>query len=213
MEIKGFAVSMAWPVTLCKRPGGWYENLMHLTKFSKNGYYKVGHAALTLVDGSSGQCYYFDFGRYHAPHGYGRVRDVESDMDLKISTEIVFNNQVPTNIHELYEELQQLEACHGDGKLDVGIIPIDFESSFKRAKVIQAMDFVPYGPFIYGGTNCARFVREVVNAGSNSVPSKLAFRSCYALTPTPKWLVNVTRAFYPSVQNFETSGINIVNNA
>ncbi|MFT5601263.1 MAG: hypothetical protein ACI9N1_001506 [Flavobacteriales bacterium] len=217
MENQSFALIMAWPETVCKRPGGWYENLMHRTKFSKQGYYKVGHAAVTLINGKSGACLYFDFGRYHAPYGYGRARDVETDLELKITTQISFESNRPTNLSQLYHELQSREACHGDGRLEVGLVPIDFEKAFLQAKKIQQNDFVNYGPFTPYGTNCSRFVREVVNAGHRSIGMKVAFKSCYALTPTPRWLVNVTKTFNPQLQMWNTELENdtfkVVNNA
>ena len=33
-----------------------------------------------------GNLRYFDFGRYHAPKDFGRVRDVETDGDVTIKT-------------------------------------------------------------------------------------------------------------------------------
>ena len=47
--------------------------------------YRVGHAALILVDKDTGTCSYYDFGRYGTPDGYGRVRNPSDDHDLKDS--------------------------------------------------------------------------------------------------------------------------------
>jgi hypothetical protein len=79
----GFALALAWPETLCKQAGSWYDYHMHYLGINKKGYYKVGHSALVLVNQSSGNCQYFDFGRYHAPHGLGRVRSERTDNDLR----------------------------------------------------------------------------------------------------------------------------------
>ena len=64
----GFAIALAWPETQCKEAVAWYDGLMRMININKNGYYKVGHAAIVLVEDISGRCHYFDFGRYHAPH-------------------------------------------------------------------------------------------------------------------------------------------------
>lgn len=70
----GFAIAIAWPETFCKQAGSWYDPLFALIGISHNHYYRVGHAAVVLVNGYNGSLYYYDFGRYHSPLGHGRVR-------------------------------------------------------------------------------------------------------------------------------------------
>ena len=72
----GLAISLAWPQTWCKQSGSWYDSTMKLVGINKNSFYKVGHAAVILVESATGKCHYFDFGRYHAPYGYGRVTSI-----------------------------------------------------------------------------------------------------------------------------------------
>ena len=51
-----------------------------IEKYIKKGnYYKVGHSAIVLINPNQLKCHYFDFGRYHAPKNYGRVRDEITD--------------------------------------------------------------------------------------------------------------------------------------
>src|SRR5690606_25903582 len=88
----GIAIALAWPETKCKQAGAWYDGLMNLLGISKENYYKVGHAAVVLIEAKTGNCLYFDFGRYHAPFGQGRVRDLETDHDLEIYTKAKFDN-------------------------------------------------------------------------------------------------------------------------
>jgi len=80
--MKDIAIILAWPETICKQTNAWYDGLMNKLKISKNGYYKVGHAAIVLVNSKKGEAHYFDFGRYHSPKGQGRVRDISTDYDL-----------------------------------------------------------------------------------------------------------------------------------
>mgnify|MGYP003964711885 CR=1 FL=1 len=100
----GFAIVLAWPKTLCKQAGSWYDFPMHYLGISNKGYYNVGHSAVVLVDDTTQSCHYFDFGRYHAPHGYGRVRSAETDHDLRIELKAVYNN-IQTDIINLNEVL------------------------------------------------------------------------------------------------------------
>jgi len=80
----GFAIALAWPQTWCKQPNSWYDSLLLRLGISVNHYYRAGHAALVLVEKSTGDCHYFDFGRYHAPFEYGRVRSATTDHDLDL---------------------------------------------------------------------------------------------------------------------------------
>ena len=46
----GFALVLAWPETKCKQAGAWYDYPLQLMNLNKNGYYKIGHAAIVLID-------------------------------------------------------------------------------------------------------------------------------------------------------------------
>jgi hypothetical protein len=186
------AIVLAWPETLCKRAGAWYDGLMEGLSLCKDGYYKVGHAAIVLVDGRSGDAYYFDFGRYHAPKGYGRVRDCTTDHDLKIHTKIIFDEEDEIlNLEELLGELSMNASCHGDGELRGSEVEIDFNESYQCAKEMQSSDFIPYGPFVANGTNCSRFVQNVALSGMPMSSRKVLMRFPLTLSPTPLWNVNV----------------------
>ena len=67
----GFAIAIAWPETVCRGAGSWYDVPMSILGIRKAGYYKVGHAAVVLVNSQSQLCHYFDFGRYLTPIGMG----------------------------------------------------------------------------------------------------------------------------------------------
>lgn len=186
---KSIALILAWPETRCKQAGAWYDPITHALGFAHDGYYKVGHAAIALVDGRNGQVKYFDFGRYHAPHGFGRIRDEETDHDLKINTIIKWENNIPQNLDALIDELQHNPACHGDGEIKVGVLPIDFQESFGCALVMQNEEFLAYGPFVRKGTNCSRFVRSVAKAGSLKPLKSIKMSLPWMISPTPMWNV------------------------
>ncbi len=183
----GIAIALAWPQTYCKQPGAWYDPLTLFLGINKNNYYKVGHAAVVLVDAKNVVAHYFDFGRYHAPFKHARVRSAETDDDLKLNTTPALSDNASglKNFPDFLMELQQNASCHGEGKLFASYCPINFERAIAKAKQLQEKSPLPYGPFVPNGSNCSRFVNTVIRAG------KPAFRHWFGLnfkipfTPTP----------------------------
>ena len=70
MKSKDFIIILAWPEGMCVAAGAWYDPF-----FATDGKYRVGHSAIILINSESKKLHYFDFGRYHTPQGFGRVRD------------------------------------------------------------------------------------------------------------------------------------------
>jgi len=188
----GFAIAIAWPETYCKQPGSWYDPLALMFGINKNNYYKVGHAALVLIDIINQKAHYFDFGRYHAPYQYGRVRSAETDHDLKINTipEISGDGQEIKNYHEILHELQTNPACHGEGTLYASYCKVNFEKAFAKANQMQEKSPIPYGPFKYKGSNCSRFVNTAILAGNPDLKYRFSLKYLVPLTPTPLSNVN-----------------------
>jgi hypothetical protein len=185
----GYAIALAWPETLCKKAGAWYDIPMHYLGFSKDGYYRVGHAAVVLVNAETGDCQYFDFGRYHAPHGSGRVRSVYTDHELAINTKATFAegaNQL-ANTHEILSELYQNPSTHGTGTIYGAVSPINLQSALEKALKLQEADHIPYGPFAYRGSNCSRFVCDAVLAGKPGLLPRFKLNFPWMLTPSPMW--------------------------
>lgn len=185
----GFAIALAWPETFCKQAGAWYDPLMHFFAVTKNNYYQVGHSAVVLID-KMGKCYYYDFGRYHTPFGFGRVRSKETDSELVLKTVLVINEGKIKDNSALISELLQKKECHGDGKLWVSCAEIVFSKAKAEAEKMQTKSPLSYGPFTYTGTNCSRFVRRVILAGCPKLAEVLKLRTQYTLTASPK--LNIT---------------------
>ena len=182
----GFAIAIAWPDTLCKQAGAWYDGLMSALKFSQNNYYKVGHAAIVLIPENGEKCHYFDFGRYHSPYGHGRVRDAETDHDLAIKTAAKINGEAIVNFEEILAELLNNPACHGTGKIYASYCTLNFDKAIDKAKSMQEQSPFAYGPFLSKGTNCSRFVRTVVLVGKPKLGYRLKLKTPYSFSPTPK---------------------------
>lgn len=192
----GFAIALAWPDTLCKQAGAWYDKLMYLIKINNKGYYKVGHAAIVLVDSETGACHYFDFGRYHAPHGNGRVRSAYTDHDLVINKKADFDeeNDEIINIHEILQEVSNNSSTHGTGAIYGAAAKVDFEKGYRFANALNKKDYIPYGPFIWNGTNCSRFVNSVLKQGKVAMAQRFLLRFPWMLSPTPLWNLTALRS-------------------
>lgn len=186
---QGFAIALAWPATECKQAGAWYDIPAYYLGLNKQGYYRVGHAAIVLVDSLTQKCCYFDFGRYHAPYGYGRVRCVATDHDLAIHTKAQFDDEAKgiANVREILQELYPNPSTHGSGTIYGAVTKVDFEQAFDFAQTLQDKEFLPYGPFVYKGTNCSRFVNSVLLAGKPSLFQKISLTLPLTVTPTPMW--------------------------
>jgi hypothetical protein len=182
----GFAIAIAWPETWCKQSGAWWDGFLNRIGLSKNHYFKVGHAALVLVDSKTGKCFYFDFGRYHTPFNHGRVRSEKTDDGLKMITKarISVDRQKIVNFEEILNELQMNPECHGEGSIHASYGKIDFNSAFSKASLMQQKSPIRYGPFRYGGSNCSRFVNTAIRAGNPAWFSALKLNFFVPLTPT-----------------------------
>ncbi|MBA3286326.1 MAG: hypothetical protein H0U27_14880 [Nitrosopumilus sp.] len=196
----GIAIALAWPETLCKQAGAWYDKPLKWLGINKSNYYKVGHAAIVLIDNTSGECHYFDFGRYHAPFQHGRVRSAITDHDLEMKTKAVVSNGILKNYNEILLELFNNESCHGSGNLHASYCIVNFEEAYNKANEMQSNSPIPYGPFLPKGTNCSRFVNTIILSGKPKWHFRLVLANPKTLSPTP--IGNVK-----ALTNYSTIGI------
>ncbi|NJK93769.1 MAG: hypothetical protein HC905_01520 [Bacteroidales bacterium] len=194
----GFAIALAWPQTYCKQPGTWYDPITLFLGVNRNNYYKVGHAALVLIDSNSQEAHYFDFGRYHAPYKHGRVRSAETDHDLEVKTipRLLANGETIENYNDILQELQTNPACHGEGELHASYCPVNFEKAYAKAREMQENSPIPYGPFRLRGSNCSRFVNTAILAGKPDFRYRFNLKYRVPLTPTPMSNVNALEHQY-----------------
>ena len=196
---KDFIIVLAWPEGMVAAAGSWYDKL-----FSSNGKYRVGHSALVLVNSISKKIEYFDFGRYHTPIGYGRVRDKETDPDIKLKTLAVIQNNTIANIEQILLEIKALKATHGEGRMFASILAnISFAKGYKYAKSIQEKGVVLYGPLVVGGTNCSRFVASVMRSTNPSIYTCLRLKYPFCISPSPKRNVAIANYNYYVVDKKE----------
>lgn len=187
----GFAIAIAWPETWCKQSGAWWDDIFNSLGISNNHYFKVGHAALVLVNRKTAKCHYFDFGRYHTPFNHGRVRSEKTDDGLQVNTKAKFSKdgRKIENFDEILTELQLNHECHGEGSIHASYGKINFAKAFAKASLMQQQSPIRYGPFRYKGSNCSRFVNTAIRAGNPTWIS--AFKLNYLVPFTPTTLNNV----------------------
>ena len=191
-----FIITLAWPEGMVAGAGAWYDKI-----FAKNGQYRVGHSALVLINSETKKSLYFDFGRYHAPNGYGRVRDVETDPEVELINSKILNGKI-INIESILLELSEMKSTHGEGKMYASLISgINFNDAFYAAKTIQEKGIIPYGPFTLLGTNCSRFVADIIKASDPSFIKKLRLKFQFCISPSPKRNVSITNNNYFIVDN------------
>ena len=187
-----FVIVLAWPEGLVKAAGSWYDSL-----FATDGKYRVGHSALILVNSSNNSLHYFDFGRYHTPVGFGRVRDVETDPDITLYTKVIISDNNIMNVDEILIELSNLKAVHGEGRLYASVLRnINFDKAYAKAKQIQDEGAIAYGPIVQTGTNCSRFVAAIMRAGEPHWYTNLRLKYPFTLSPSPKRNVSIANPNY-----------------
>lgn len=212
-KFSGFAIALAWPETYCKTVSEWYDVVTKATGYLKNGYYMAGHAAILLIEKDSGKCFYYDFGRYHAPFMHGRVRSGVSDYELSIESTARFSKSESSidNLDEILHELQSNKACHGDGTLYASLSEIDFGKAKSKADHMQEIGPIRYGPYIPKGTNCSRFVYSVLMAGVLDSATRWKLRVFKPTTPSPMSNIRangktiVTESIRPGLHPFTLS--------
>mgnify|MGYP007063847951 CR=1 FL=1 len=208
-NITGSLLVLAWPDTMVIKVGSWYDIPSKIFGFLKNDYYKAGHAASILVNHSNGELKYFDFGRYHTPIGKGRVRDSETDPDLTLDiiAKIDSNNNI-LNIEDILLTISEKKACHGNGRLLASICnEVNYVDLLKKAKQMQDRDAIVYGPFAYKGTNCSRFISQILIGGIQNKTTNLLLQAPYTLTSTPisnVRLANKFKGYYKVINGIVT---------
>lgn len=188
-QYNDIAIPIAWPDQTARGDELWMAILKKLG-IVKNLNFKVGHAAIVLIERKSGDLRYFDFGRYIVPRGFGRARSSEFDPRLELHSKATFSedNQL-MNFEEILIELSKKEsATHGAGRL---LCSIAENVSFQKG-VEYAESLVDKGPILYGAiapnnNSCSRYVAQIlVNAMEKNDPrcNKIFFPECLKASPT-----------------------------
>ena len=161
------ALVIAWPDQTARGDEAWMAFFKRLGVV-KNLNFKVGHAAIVLIQKQTGRCTYYDFGRYITPRGYGRARSALFDPRLQLDTHARFdeNGQWLNTIELLHELDARSTATHGGGRLFFSVSPA---LNFVKASAF-AQSLVDKGPILYGAVapennSCSRYVAQILLAG------------------------------------------------
>ena len=173
-KAKDFILIITWPYGLVNAANSWYDFFL-----SDKGNYEFGHTALILVNSKDGTNHYFDYGRFENFNDLGRIRNSISDEKLEIKSRAVIINGDIINKDEIFQEINNnpsakslfLNSSHQ--KMYCSIINnINFKESYQFA-ISMMKNKYEYGPFIYNGLTCGRFVYRIVNKSNASFLDKL----------------------------------------
>ena len=185
---------MAYPETIVMVAEEWYSPFLRYLGVGKKNYLRAGHAALVLIDKTTGILEYHDFGRYITTEPNGRVRGRDTDHELDFPIKATIEGDTITNLDEVLTFLAtHPKFTHGDGKLVASICDeIDYDLARKHITMMQQRDFIRYAAFIKVACNCARFVTDALIASvTNDKIKKKLIRSKWC---TPSTVGNVVIA-------------------
>ncbi|MDX1462216.1 MAG: DUF6695 family protein [Marinirhabdus sp.] len=169
MKATGKILVLAYPDTFVTMSTEWICKVLPWFGLGTKEYIKAGHAALILIENSTGKSRYFDFGRYITPAGHGRVRGENTDAELALPIRAEFTTDGSLkNVSEFLLWLDQHpEKTHGAGRLLASVSDaIDYQRAFDYISAMQERGIIPYGAFNANGSNCARFVTDALLAAT-----------------------------------------------
>lgn len=194
-EYRDLALVIAWPDQTARGDEQWMAVLKRVG-IVKNLNFKVGHAAIVLVNHRNGLLNYYDFGRYITPRGCGRARSAASDPRLALATRAQIDaHGTLQNLQEILTELHQKEnATHGGGRLFFSIAnSLSYGKAARFAEHLVNQGPIPYGAVAKGNNSCSRFVAQVLLAGwATGNPAKRRVKFPESLKPSP--MSNVVNA-------------------
>lgn len=164
---KDFAIILTWPDATIRGDEKW---MMFFKKIGivKNLNFKVGHTGVVIVNHQDGSMFFYDFGRYIAPRGYGRARSKDSDplLDIRIKADI--KEAKITNVQEIIEVFEELKpAMYGDGDLYFSIVDgINFQQAKAYGDACVEQGTYPYGAVAKNNNNCSRFITRMLMKSS-----------------------------------------------
>lgn len=186
MNNTGIILILAYPETIVKVSSEWYLSYLRYVGIGTKNYVRAGHAALLLIEKTTGILEYHDFGRYITPKHHGRVRGVETDHELEMPLAADINDGEITNLNTILKFLAtNPKLTHGKGKMIASICDvIDYEKAKSFISMMQSRDFVPYAVFKGDASNCSRFVTDALIAGVMDAKIKRRLLRSKRFTPS-----------------------------
>ncbi|RKE98330.1 DUF6695 family protein [Ichthyenterobacterium magnum] len=182
----GIILTLAYPDTVVMISDEWYLSYLRFLGVGKKNYIRAGHAALVLIDKSTGELEYHDFGRYISPKSNGRVRGKTTDYELEFPMKAKLKGDKIENLNEVLVFLAtNPQLTHGEGKLIASVCSsINYEKAKAYISTLQDLYFIKYAAFKKGATNCSRFVTDTLIASVTNKTIKKALIKSKWFTPS-----------------------------
>ncbi|GAA3773105.1 hypothetical protein GCM10022271_01450 [Corallibacter vietnamensis] len=186
MTNTGIILTLAYPETIVLHAEEWYSPLLKYVGIGNKTHVRAGHAALVLIEKSTGILEYHDFGRYITPEPNGRVRGKDTDCELDFPIVADIENDAVLNLKDILKFLAtHPKLTHGDGTLYASVCSqVDYKKARSHINKMQNLHFIRYAAFIKEACNCARFVTDVLIASITNKSIKKKLISSQWFTPS-----------------------------
>lgn len=193
-EKDAIILTLAYPETIVSHAEEWYSKFLKFAFIGSKKHVRAGHAALVLIDKSTGILEYHDFGRYITSSPNGRVRGQETDFELNFPVVAKIEDDKIQNLDEVLKFLAtQPKLTHGDGNLYASVCnSVNYRLARKHIDSMQSQGFIRYAAFIKVACNCARFVTDTLIA--SVIDPKIKKRLVSSKWFTPSTIGNVVIA-------------------
>lgn len=184
MSSRGAIIVLAYPDLFVKATDGHYNRILKKIGIVNADLVRAGHAAALLVE-NNGNIHYTDFGRYITPGDHGRARAASTDPEVRIDVHTKFSTMgTISNLDQILEYIETIpDITHGSGRLYAGVFyDADIDTTLSYARELSLKGSLPYGPFVFSGSNCARYVWSLLWKG---LGGKVRARLLMRLWPSP----------------------------
>ncbi|MFK7782532.1 DUF6695 family protein [Psychroserpens sp.] len=190
----GIILTLAYPETIVSHAEEWYSKFLRFLFVGSKKHVRAGHAALVLINKSTGVLEYHDFGRYITSSPNGRVRGRETDFELNFPIIAQIENDSILNLNDILKFLAtHPKLTHGDGHLYASVCnAVDYKKAREHITEQQKIGFIRYAAFINKACNCARFVTDslIASVTDSDIKTKLTKSKWF----TPSTIGNVVIA-------------------
>jgi len=179
-------LTLAYPETIVSHAEEWYSPFLRFLFVGSKKHVRAGHAALVLIDKSTGVLEYRDFGRYITAAPNGRVRGRETDFELNFPIVAKIEDDTIKNLNEILKFLgTHPKLTHGEGQLYASVCnAINYDLARAHITMMQNRHFIRYAAFIKDACNCARFVTDTLIASVTDSGIKKKLQNSKWFTPS-----------------------------
>ncbi|SDR92759.1 hypothetical protein SAMN04515667_1010 [Formosa sp. Hel1_31_208] len=182
----GIILTLAYPETIVSHAEEWYSPLLKFVSIGSKKHVRAGHAALVLIDKTTGILEYHDFGRYITSSPNGRVRGRQTDFELNFHIIADIENDRIKNLNEILKFLAtHPKLTHGEGRLYASICKsVNYKKARTHITQMQGLGFIRYAAFVKDACNCARFVTDSLIACVTDTDIKSRLIRSKSFTPS-----------------------------